>query len=1188
MSEISTKQRLNEIFIDVLERLSTLMMKKGEVMRSRAYTKAQETIMNINEDIHSVNDLKGKPNIGPTIIEKLNEYINTGTLRLFEREKNNPIILFTDIYGVGPKKAKELVEKNIISIQQLRENQDSVLNDIQKVGLKYYEDILKRIPRDEIDEYNIVFKKAFEKVFVPGSKYEIVGSYRRGAATSGDIDVIITSPNPSVFSAFIDELKRENIIKKILSRGKSKCLVITNLNDSSTPRRVDFLYSTPEEYPFAVLYFTGSKSFNTAMRSVALSEGYSLNEYGLYTKKPKKEKEEKVVHDFKTEKDIFDFLHLQYQPPNMRIDGRYIVMGVPSLVFPDASLLPPSREITEKVVTPPKAKAEKKTRKKRSLQGVPWLISLTSLPATFTEKKPRKPYTKKTLKKVEKVSSLLPTTPPPSLQGVSPQPQPSNTDFTEKIITPPKKEKKTRKKRSPNKEKKSRKPYTKKMRKVSPPNAPHSLESRKALSPPPPPPPQPPSPSPPPPPSIEAASAPLFEKVKKVKKNIKIETKDLKTSEIQPVSVTCFETMQNIELFKNQGISLLEKLNEKDLESMIQAANNIYYNTKQTLMTDNEYDILRTYVENKYPKNIVLKQVGAPITSTNKKDKVILPYQMPSMDKIKPDTNALQIWSQKYKGPYVISCKLDGVSGMYSLEGSSPKLYTRGDGKVGQDITHLLPALNLPTLTATQTNKVGKMVIRGEFILPKKVFEEKYKDTFANPRNLVSGIINSKNIDIKAKDLHFVAYEIISPPMKPSTQLLLLENLGFEVVKYIIEPKLTNELLSAILLNWRNNYSYEIDGIIVSDDDVYERKEGNPDHAFAFKMVISDQIAEAKVVDVIWTPSKSGYLKPRVRIEPIKIGGVTIEYATGFNGNFIETNKIGIGALIQLTRSGDVIPHIISVITPAEKAKMPDMPYVWNDTHVDVVLENVKEDQTVIQKNITDFFKGIEVDSLSLGNVKRIMDAGFDSVAKILKMKKTDFEKVEGFQKKMVDKIYDGIQSQIIKASLLDIMVASNLFGRGLGEKKLKPILETYPNILESKESSQEKIEMLMKINGIGRENAKSFVENIHNFMEFLKETKLENKLHSQTTFSFILQPQDEIDSSHVLYNKHIIMSKVRDKKIIEELKKVGGILDDNIGKNTFVLIVKSHEDESNKTKYAKTHGIPIMTPEEFSATYLT
>ena len=78
-------------------------------------------------------------------------------------------------------------------------------------------------------------------------------------------------------------------------------------------------------------------------------------------------------------------------------------------------------------------------------------------------------------------------------------------------------------------------------------------------------------------------------------------------------------------------------------------------------------------------------------------------------------------------------------------------------------------------------------------------------------------------------------------------------------------------------------------------------------------MVLSDQIAEAKVVDVIWTPSKDGYLKPRVRIEPINLGGVTIEFATGFNGAFIKDNKIGIGATIEIIRSGDVIPHIKAV-----------------------------------------------------------------------------------------------------------------------------------------------------------------------------------------------------------------------------------------------------------------------------------
>jgi NAD-dependent DNA ligase len=91
-------------------------------------------------------------------------------------------------------------------------------------------------------------------------------------------------------------------------------------------------------------------------------------------------------------------------------------------------------------------------------------------------------------------------------------------------------------------------------------------------------------------------------------------------------------------------------------------------------------------------------------------------------------------------------------------------------------------------------------------------------------------------------------------------------------------------------------------------------------------MVLSDQVAEVKVVDVIWTASKDGYLKPRVRVEPVHIGGVTIEYATGFNGKFIEDNKIGVGAIIQLIRSGDVIPYIKSVVVPAETGKMPDIP----------------------------------------------------------------------------------------------------------------------------------------------------------------------------------------------------------------------------------------------------------------------
>jgi NAD-dependent DNA ligase len=168
---------------------------------------------------------------------------------------------------------------------------------------------------------------------------------------------------------------------------------------------------------------------------------------------------------------------------------------------------------------------------------------------------------------------------------------------------------------------------------------------------------------------------------------------------------------------------------------------------------------------------------------------------------------------------------------------------------------------------------------------------------------MVAGIVNQKTNTANVKDIQFVAYEVIKPILSPIEQMKFLENININHVLHKSVPIISNEILSTTLLEWRNKYIYEIDGIIVTNDKVYERKSGNPEHAFAFKMVLSDQVAEAKVTNVLWTPSKDGYLKPRVQIEPIHLGGVCIEYATGFNGSFIYENKIGIGSIIELIRS---------------------------------------------------------------------------------------------------------------------------------------------------------------------------------------------------------------------------------------------------------------------------------------------
>ena len=971
MSPITRNQSWNQEFSKILGESADLMMRKGEVMKARAYNRARDTIQSIDQDIKSVEQLKNTPTIGATIYDKLDEYTKTGKVALLEQYKNDPLIAFTNIYGIGPKKAEELVKKhNIRSIEELREKQDIVLNNIQRIGLKYYEDILDRIPRNEIAKYDCEFMKTFKKESQTiNTYYEIVGSYRRGAINSGDIDIIIASDDRSVFNRVIDSLISKKMIVEVLSRGDTKCLVIAKLTPRSKARRVDFMFTTRQEYPFAILYFTGSKDFNTAMRGHALRMGLSMNEHG-FTNKDSQQK--LVSHDILSEKDIFDKLNLVYVPPEKRVDVRSLIENIPK----------------------------------------------------------------------------------------------------------------------------------------------------------------------------DKSSTPIMNK----------------------------NVINYIKDFKQNGLSVLKKLNEETIMEIISQANDAYYNSNNPLLTDNEFDIVKEYAETKYEQNEILQKIGAPVG----RNKVELPFNMPSMDKIKPDTNVLTKWKNKYNGPYVLSCKLDGVSGLYTTQGITPKLYTRGDGKIGQDISHLIPHLKLP--------KVKNVVVRGEFIIKKQTFDQKYKHSFANPRNMVSGIINSKQVDKKINDLDFVAYEMIVPSLKPSSQMKKLEELSFQVVQHTSQKDITNEYLSSILIDWRTNYMYEIDGIIVGDDHIYPRTNKNPEHAFAFKMVISDQVAEAKVVDVEWNVSKTGYLKPRVEIEPIRLGGVTIKHATGFNGNFIESNKIGVGAVIEIIRSGDVIPYIKSVITPAEKAQMPTVPYKWTTTNIDIMIDNMETNEVLQEKRITNFFTTLEVESLSSGNVKRLMKAGYNSIPKILRMSKQDFSKVEGFKEKMAEKVHSGIQNKVKNASLVQIMVASNTLGRGLGEKKLTPIMNTFPNILTSSESKQSKVSKLQTINGIGKENANSFVENMDAFMKFLKDTKLEYKLSAKPPSP---SPQQSVNKNHPLYGKKVVMTKVRDAEIIAALKNNGGELVDNVKKGILAVVTKNTQEVSNKINKAKEMNIPSMSVEEFKKTYM-
>jgi NAD-dependent DNA ligase len=299
-----------------------------------------------------------------------------------------------------------------------------------------------------------------------------------------------------------------------------------------------------------------------------------------------------------------------------------------------------------------------------------------------------------------------------------------------------------------------------------------------------------------------------------------------------------------------------------------------------------------------------------------------------------------------------------------------------------------------------------------------------------------------------------------------------------------------------------------------------------------------------------------------------------IEYATGFNAAFIEDNKIGVGTIIEIIRSGDVIPHIRAVKVPALKPMMPSVPYKWNDSHVDIILENMDLDDTVREKNITCFFKGIEVDGLGSGNVNRIIQAGFTTVEQIINMTLNDFMKVEGFQLTMATKIHDGIVSRLQAASLLTLMSSSNLFGRGFSEKKIEVILLEYPTILTSKETKQERINKLLNVKGFALKTAVAFVEKIPDFLAFLKQCKLEHKLLGSTSSSPSLL---DSNSSLSLEGKTFVLTGFRDKELEEKLKSRGAKIGSSVSKNTHMVVVKDMEDSTQKMIDAKRLGIKIV-----------
>lgn len=322
----------NAEFSDFLMELATYEKNVNRAMHKyNAYRKAAGIIAKHPTRISSGDEAKKLDGVGEKIAKKIDEFIKTGKLEKLEKiradDTSVAITELTKVTGIGPANAHKLVSEGITSIEELRKHTHK-LNHHQKIGLKHYEDFEKRIPRAEMEQLKMVVLGEVKKL---DEEYtaDVCGSFRRGAQSSGDIDILLTHPSftstskkqPDLLHRVVKQLEAIKFVTDTLSLGDSKFMGVcrlTKLEDGSEPhfRRIDIRLIPHDQFYCALLYFTGSDMFNKNMRQHALDQGFTLNEYCIRPLGSTGVPGEPLP--VSSEEDVFDYIDMKYKKPSER------------------------------------------------------------------------------------------------------------------------------------------------------------------------------------------------------------------------------------------------------------------------------------------------------------------------------------------------------------------------------------------------------------------------------------------------------------------------------------------------------------------------------------------------------------------------------------------------------------------------------------------------------------------------------------------------------------------------------------------------------------------------------------------------------------------------------------------------------------------------------------------------------
>lgn len=643
------------------------------------------------------------------------------------------------------------------------------------------------------------------------------------------------------------------------------------------------------------------------------------------------------------------------------------------------------------------------------------------------------------------------------------------------------------------------------------------------------------------------------------------------------------------------------EMSTEQLKNILLWSDQKYYNAnddsdfgEEDLLSDAVYDyVKRMYHErtgNKGSMKSITSATGVGAKPRRERD-VRLPFYMGSLDNLFNGQGDVDKWvrSSKARSPYFISAKMDGTSALYH----DGHLYTRGDGRNGRDISHVLKYIRLPDVNYT---------VRGEIVMDRDIFIKKHKNKNRKVnRNSVAGALGAINhIDPKfLSDLDFVAYEIImdsNPQIPPSEQFKQLQNDGFQVAHNFTASTVNDSMLSQKYNHLLKHYRYHIDGLVICSDHPYKRLDDkNPDYAKAFKEALQQDTAVTEIVDIEWNPTQYGYLMPTVVYQPVNIGGITLERATAHTARDVRDKGLGIGAKIEVIYWGSVNPQINQVLKPATPS-FPTIPYEWiiNDDGEEVNIKLMEDhldatdpDNPIHKVRIAQIHRFLtEIGVKGLGEImigKIYTQSDLHTVGSFINMKKAD---VAFLGPTVSTNIISNINRRLKAIDVPTLMAASRSFGRGLGVKKFKKVFETYPSFMSKRHTLSEYIELFMNVEGFAQKTSELAAEGMIEFLKFI-----DNEIPSDI-MAVILENTTEkmpnADANLAIKGKNICITGFRDQLISDFITRNDGKVQSAVTGKTDLVVIKDSSYTNTKTSKAEANGISIITKEEFLSTYMS